>query len=404
MSHNRHRYNRRAFLFKSLSGVAFLGLVGMSPKVLSLKDLVGKKIIHRPLGKTGINVPIVSNGGSLSLEIIKASYEIGMRHFVAAHLYEGGLNEKRFGNAIKDLGVRKHIILATMIPSGRNYRSGTWEKNIKELFLERFSLSMKRLQTDYLDILYLYNVRSAEDIGKPELLESLAELKQQKKTRFVGFSTHTNHLELLNKAIELNFYDAIIVAFNFTMSGNTELIKALENAAQKGIGVVAMKTQCGSAWGVDGYRKPAEQPKNQTAMLKWVLHHNFISTVIPSFNTFDHMNEDFSVAYDLGYTAEERRFLDDENIRYRMGFCQQCQKCVDTCPNGVDIPTLMRTHMYAYQYQNMDLVYLAQKEMDASKGLSHCRNCEECKAVCFNSVPISQNISALKKLNLSLFA
>jgi len=405
MSHNRHRYNRRAFLSKSLSGAASLGLVGMSPKVLSLKNPVNKKIIHRQLGKTGIKLPVVSMGITRAdiIEIIKASYKIGVRYFSTVHWYAGGLCEKILGNAINDLGVREHVLLATKVPTGRHH-NGTWQKNIKDLFLERFFLSMERLQTDYLDILYLYNIDSVEEISKPELLEALTELKQQKKIRFVGFSTHSDNLELLNKAAEMNFYDVVAVAFNYTMFENKALIKALENAAQKGIGLVAMKTQCGAAWGVDGYRKPKEQSKNQTAMLKWILRHNFISTAIPAIEAFDHVNEDFSVAYDLEYTAKEKRFLDDENIRYSIGFCQQCQKCVATCPKGIDIPTLMRIHMYAYQYQNMDLVNLAQKEMDASNGISHCRNCDECKAVCFNSVPISQNISALKKLNWSQYA
>ena len=397
MSSKNYRYNRRAFLSKSLSGLASLGLVGMSPS-LSSKNQKNRKIIYRQLGTTGIRIPIVSSGGSRHPAIIKASYEIGMRHFMAAHLYEGGLNEKRLGNTLQEHGIREDIVLATMIPTGRNYR-GTWEKNVKELFLQRFSTSMARLKTGYLDILYLYNIRSAEEIARPELQEVLAQLKQQKKVRYVGFTTHANHLELMQKAIELDFYDAIIVSFNYTMSENTELIKTLEKAAQKGIGLVAMKTQCGSAWGVDGYRKPKAQLKNQTAMLKWVLRHDFITTAIPSFQTFEHMEEDFSPAYGLEYTAEEKRFLDDENIRFALGFCQQCRKCLPTCPKGVDIPTLMRIHMYAYQYQDTDLVNLAQKECPENKGLSPCRNCKHCQAFCRNSVPISQRIASLKELN-----
>ncbi len=401
MSSENYCYNRRTFLSRSLSGLTSLGLVGMSPS-LSSKNPKNRKIIYRQLGTKGIRLPIVSHGGSQNSAIIKASYDIGMRHFMAAHLYEGGLNEKRLGNALSDYGIRKDIVLATMIPTGMNYH-GTWEKNVKELFLQRFSTSMERLKTSYLDILYLYNIRSVEQIAKPELLEALAQLKQQKKVRYVGFTTHTNHRELLQKAIELDFYDAIIVSFNYTMSENFEVIKAMEKVSQKGIGLVAMKTQCGSAWGVDGYRKPKEQFKNQTAMLKWVLRHDFITTAIPSFQTFEHMEEDFSPAYDLEYTAEEKRFLDDENIRISMGFCQQCQKCLPTCPKGVDIPTLMRIHMYAYQYHDMDLVYLAQKETQENKGISQCRNCKECKANCFNSVPISRRISSLKELNLNQY-
>jgi len=393
-------YNRRSFLSKSLSGAVFLGLIGMIPKVLSANKPVDRKIIYRKLGKTGIQLPVVSMGVYVThASIIKAAYKAGVRYFSTADSYEGGLCEKAIGDAVRELGIRDRVLIATKIPTGRR-RNGTWVENPKEFFLERFSKSLERLQTEYVDILYLYNINSIEEIQKTELHEALAILKQQKKIRYTGFTTHSGiKTELLNKAAEMNLFDAIVVAFNCTMSEDKTLIKALENASRKRIGLVAMKTQCGGAWGVDGYRKPKEQPKNQTAMLKWVLQHDFISTVIPAMETFDHINEDFSVAYDLEYTPEEKRFLDDENILYSLAFCQQCQKCVVTCPEYVDIPALMRTYMYAYQYQNMDLVNLAQKEIEAGKGLSQCELCKKCQAVCINSVPISEIISELKRLN-----
>jgi len=404
MSRKNHRYNRRAFLSRSLSGMASLGLVSLTPKTLSSKKPADKKIIHRHLGKTGIKVPVVSMGVyTRNPALIKAAFEAGVRYFSTAHYYGRGLCEKAIGDAVLELSVRKDVIIATKIHSGRNL-DGTWPKNIKEQFLEQFSLSMERLQANYLDILYLYNIRSTDEIERPELMQTLTELKQQKKARFIGFTTHTNPVEILDKASELSFYDAAAVAFNYTMAENRSLIQAFEKAALKGMGLVAFKTQCGNAWGVDGYRKPAEQSKSHTAMLKWVLNHDFISTAIPAMEAFEHLRQDFSVAFDLYYNNEEKQFLEGENVRYKTSFCQQCQKCVETCPKGVDIPTLMRIHMYAYQYRNMDLVHLAQKELEESKGISQCRSCGECKAVCFNSVPIAKNLLALKKLNWNLYA
>lgn len=401
MSHNRHRYNRRAFLSKSLSRVASLGLVGMSPKILSLKDSVGKKIIHRQLGKTGIKLPVVSMGvNATDAALVKAAFKTGVRHFSTVRRYQGGLCEKAIGDAVRDLDVRDQVVIATKI------QTYTRSEYPYDLFLAQFLHSLERLQTDYVDMLYLYNINSVEQILNPQLQEALALLKKQKKVRFVGFSTHSGKkIELLNKAAEMGFYDVIVVSFNYTMVYDQPLIKAMENAHQKGIGLVAMKTQCGGAWGLaDGYRTPKQQPKNQTAMLKWVLRHEFITTAIPCLTAFDHITEDFSVAFDLEYTPEEKRFFEDENVRYSLGFCQQCEKCVETCPAGVDIPTLMRMHMYAHQYHNTDLVLLALHDMDPKKGLSHCRNCNKCRATCFHSVPISKNIAALKKLHFDEYS
>jgi predicted aldo/keto reductase-like oxidoreductase len=392
------RYNRRSFLSKSFTGLTVLGLTGITPGILSASLQETGKIITRQLGKTPLRFPIVSNGGTRHPAIIRASYEAGMRYFVSAHRYEGGLNEKRLGDTVHDLGIRKNIHMCTLIPTGRSYQ-GKWTENVKEEFLQKFEISMKRLRTNYLDILFLYNVRTPGELEKTELLEALTLLKKQGRIGNTGFTTHTNHVELLNKAMELDFYDAITVSFNYTMADNKETLKALEKAAGKGLGLIAMKTQCGSIWGVDGYRKPKDEPKNQTAMLKWVLRHDFITTAIPSFQTFEHMEEDFSVAHGLEYTKEEKRFLDDENIRDQIAFCRQCRQCVPTCPKGVDVPALMRIHMYAYGYGDMDMVHLAIEENEGNRHLYKCRACSQCQAVCAHSVPVEKNIFSLKLLS-----
>ncbi|MCP4153196.1 MAG: hypothetical protein GY757_36030 [bacterium] len=390
--------NRRSFLTKSLTGLALLGMPGISRDIFSAPEPGKGKIITRQLGKTPLRFPIVSNGGTRHPAILRASYEAGMRYFVSAYRYEGGLNEKRLGDAVQDLGIRKNIHMCTLIPTGRSYQ-GKWTENVKEEFLKKFEISMKRLRIDYLDVLFLYNVRAPEELEKPGLLDALTLLKKKGRIGYAGFTTHTNHVKLLNKAMELDFYDAATVSLNYTMSDNKEVLKAMEKAAAKGLGLIAMKTQCGSTWGVDGYRKPKDEPKNQTAMLKWVLHHDFITTAIPSFQTFEHMEEDFSVAHGLQYTKEEKRFLDDENVRHKIAFCRQCRQCAASCPKGVDVPALMRIHMYAYGYGDMDMVNLAKEENDGNRHMYKCRSCKQCKALCANSVPVAQNISSLKMLN-----
>ncbi len=393
-----NRCSRRSFLSKSITGLALLGLPGIARGTLPAPVPGKGKIITRQLGKTPLRFPIVSNGGTRRPAIIRASYEAGMRYFVSAHRYEGGLNEKRLGDTVHNLGIRKNIHMCTLIPTGRSYQ-GQWAEKVKEEFLKKFEISMKRLRTDYLDVLFLYNVRTPGELENPGLLEALTQLKKQGRIGYTGFTTHTNHVELLNKAMELDFYDAATVSFNYTMTDNKETIKAMKKAAGKGLGLIAMKTQCGSAWGVDGYRKPKDEPKNQTAMLKWVLRHDFITTAIPSFQTFDHMEEDFSVAHGLEYTKAEKRFLDDENVRDQIAFCRQCRQCVPTCPKGVDVPALMRIHMYAYGYGDMDRVYLAKEENEGNRHLYKCRACSQCKAVCAHSVRVAENVSSLKLLN-----
>jgi predicted aldo/keto reductase-like oxidoreductase len=132
------------------------------------------------------------------------------------------------------------------------------------------------------------------------------------------------------------------------------------------------------------------------AALKWVLNHEGVTTAIPGFNNYEHMELDWGVASSLAYTEKESSFLGDNAVKLGMGFCRQCRKCLATCPHGVDVPTMMRTHMYAAQYGNFHLARQALEEVPASQTVRNCISCGSCSATCANSVDIARRIEELK--------
>jgi len=397
---------RRQFLAKSLAGVTSAGFLGMSIQKSTAKTQdqsthKKKSIIYRVLGKTDIKLPIISMGcvNTLSSVLVQKSYEIGVRHFDTAAGYTRGLNEEMIGKAIKELGVRDQFIIGTKIYV--HHLTNSDSHQVKKTSLRIVDESLKRLQTDYIDILYNQNVTSIDELENPGVLEALQLLKEQKKARFIGFSTHRNMAELINKAIPMDFYDVILTTFNYAYCEDNELINAIQTAANKGIGIIAMKTQC-TQYSDRKYGKPESILKYyrgkimQTAVLKWVMRHPFVTTAIPGYANFDQMEEDFSVAYDLTYTDEEIKFLKDRGVKYSMGVCLQCNSCLPTCSKGVDIPTLMRTHMYATCYTNFYQAREALDEIPKYRGLDQCALCDNCKAICQNKVDIAQRIDELK--------
>jgi len=210
-------------------------------------------------------------------------------------------------------------------------------------------------------------------------------------------------VECLNEAARDGFYDVVLTAFNYSMHENRELIQSMEKAAAKGIGLIAMKTQCKQPW----YRDDEAADKQwlydgkimHTALLKWVLRHDFITTAIPGVQNFQELEEDFSVAYDLKYTTEERKFLQDRNVKLGMAsVCQQCYACVPTCPKGVEIPILIRTHMYATCYTNFYQARTTLNEIPNGKSLDICVSCSRCIANCVNRVDIARRIDELKTI------
>jgi hypothetical protein len=176
------------------------------------------------------------------------------------------------------------------------------------------------------------------------------------------------------------------------MADNKALFDAIENAAKKGIGLIAMKTQGG------GRQRKNLGPINETAALKFVLRNEHIATAIPGYTNFEHMEQDFSVARGLDLNEEEKAFLESKEIQVATAFCQQCYECVETCPNSVDIPTLMRTHMYASQYSNFYEARATLESLADSKSLGVCTSCSTCAAQCAHMVDIPHSIGELKAM------
>ncbi|HSA95875.1 MAG TPA: aldo/keto reductase, partial [Acidobacteriota bacterium] len=258
---------------------------------------------------------------------------------------------------------------------------------------------LRRLNMDHVDMLYIHDVSDVEDLKRPGFIEALSELKSQKKTRFVGFSCHENMAACLDEAVRSNFYEVVLVAFNYALAGNAALYRSLESASAKGIGLVAMKTQCMQSWYRD--ELPPDQQSFyggsivQTAVLKWALRNEAFACAVPGFTSFKELDEDISVARDLTLTAEEQAFLSDRNLQLAMAHCVQCGACRPTCPAGADTPTLMRAHMYL-RYPNVFQARETLAGLAAGKGLDACASCETCRARCRGQVDIARRVGQLK--------
>jgi predicted aldo/keto reductase-like oxidoreductase len=405
MKANKSDMSRRGFLGASLTGLASAGMISLAPRTLFAqeKTKTDKKksgeIVYRTLGRTGYSVPVISMGVMVAdaPAIVQAAYELGVRLFDTAANYQYGANEQMVGNVISKLGVRDKVYIVTKIfvPGQRQGLAGDqWEKKAVTL-LEG---SLKRLKTDYVDVLMVHDVSSADDINNPDMIAAMNKLKKQGKTRSIGLATHRNMTEVINEAARLGDYDVILTALNFTMADDSALISAIDNAASKGIGFIVMKALAGgSRWPNPDARANYNESTITKAALKWVLSNKNITTAIPGFANFDFMNEDFSVASNLEFTADEKKLLTDNNIKLSMGFCRQCEQCLASCPNDIDIPSLMRTHMYSAQYGDF---YLARTTLDTipnQKSLSVCNPCPECVAQCAHkSVDIARKIADLK--------
>ncbi len=326
--------------------------------------------------------------------LLRRAYEVGIRHFDTAAGYQQGRNEEMVGQVIKDMGVREKVTISTKQASRNRPQSAA---EAKKRFIEGVESSLRRLQMDHVDILYHHAVDSVEDARAEGPLEALQSLKKDGKTRFIGLSTHKTEA-VINEAVRLSLFDVALVTLNYTMAHDAGILSTVERAAKSGIGIVAMKTQAGGTVRPDA-KLPKQLPAaSQTALLKWVLNHDFITTAIPGFSTYEHLEQDFSVVRDLSYTDDEKRFLADKSFVAQAEFCQQCGRCKEDCPKKVEIPALMRAHMYAVQYRNTGMALETLASVALGRGVDACDSCESCRVTCRSSVQIAKKIAQLKSL------
>ncbi len=403
--------NRRSFFRSAAAGAgsaALLG-VGLEARASSLEDGKGKTqgpLLTRTLGRTGIVVPVVSMGvmNADNPELIRQSYKLGVRHFDTAWFYQRGNNEKMVGKVLNEIGApRGDYSVATKVFLDEDPSKTLKGAESKALFLKRFSESLARLKMDYVDVLYYHAVQTRDQVSDPNIIEAMQQLKAEKKIRFAGFSSHAYWPGLLTIAANQGFYDVALLSYNYSMDGDAALINAMNYARNKGIGLIAMKTQCQQAWYrdmlPDAMKKFYEGTVMHSALLKWVMKQEYFATAVPGYTTFQQMEEDVTVAQSLEFTPAERDFLEDRNVKLAMqGNCRLCGSCTGSCPKGADIPNLMRTHMYAYSYGNAPKAKETLDTIGKQRGLAACTLCEVCSARCIRSVDIARRIDDLKQL------
>lgn len=391
-------WSRRDFIVKPVLWAGATTLLNKTNLLAESSPNAAGALIERTLGKTGIKLPVVSMGvmNADVPGILRRAYELGIRHFDTAAVYQQGRNEEMVGNVIKELGIRDRVIISTKQVARSRFSDSA---EVKKRFINGVEASLQRLQMDHVDILYYHSVDSADAAKADGPLEALQTLKKAGKARFVGISTH-NTVEVLSAAIPLNLFDVTLVMLNYTMAKDQQLLNTIERASKNGMGVVAMKTQAGGTVKPDPKLPKLLAPASQTALLKWALNHEFVTTAIPGFSTYEHLEQDFSVVRNLAYTEDEKRFLNDKTFVAEAEFCQQCGSCRDDCPKKADIPTLMRSHMYAVQYRNVALARETVGGISAGRGLDACKDCASCGISCRHDVKIARKIDELKNMAL----
>lgn len=198
------------------------------------------------LGNTGVVIPRIAVGlGSRflnirsldeALEMCNYALDNGLYYWDTAHSYEntetGAISEERLGHIIK--WRRKEIFLSTKIASREPDKAKAETEE-----------SLKRLQTDYVDMLKIHAVETEEDAAdicrKGGVLDVISKYKEEGITRFIGFSGHGN-AKALKAMVDTGRFDSMLFAMNHYTTAHDRQGTLIPAARAKGMGIMLMKT------------------------------------------------------------------------------------------------------------------------------------------------------------------
>lgn len=231
--------SRRKFLEKIGLGTAAGTGLWLLKDVAHARPAPGP-LPSRTLGRTGAKVSILAFGcGSRflmyqdeekALAALDYAIDLGITYVDTAYAYGDGKSESRVGQVMASR--RKEVWLATKIPD-----------RTRDEFMRRLEGSLKRLRVDHVDLVHIHSLKQADDLAKIESpsgsLKGLLEAREQKMTRAIGMTSHTNG-EVLATAIQRHDLDCVQMALNASRNGRFEEL-ALPAANKKNLGVIAMK-------------------------------------------------------------------------------------------------------------------------------------------------------------------
>jgi predicted aldo/keto reductase-like oxidoreductase len=304
----------------------------------------------RPFGNTGVDVPILSFGGSLdfNFRLLRQAVKWGVTYWDTANSYRGGRSEQAVGNYFgKYPDDRKKIFLVT--------KSHAWTRNGMSRDLHE---SLERMKTDYIDLFFVHSVNNISELdAKTKVWAEKA--KTEGKFRFFGFSTHGNMESCMLEGARLGWIDGIMMTYNYRLMHTDRMKRAMDACYEAGIGLTAMKTQGGGSVKTDTEieRKLAGHfvEKGFTpeqAKLKAVWENPYIASICSEMPNMKILRSNVTAATIPNKLAAQdmemlRRYAHKTKSSYCAGCIQICESVLET---KIPIGDVMRCLMYSRSY------------------------------------------------------
>ena len=308
----------------------------------------------RKFGKTGPDVSALSLGAIQLIDnqvILTSSLKWGVTYWDTAYGYTNGNSEICIG---KFLAARPEMRKKLFITTKASHAKGA------EQVEARLQESLKRMNTDYVDVCYGVHVLDNMSQLTEDLKPWAENAKKRGLIKYFGFSTHSNMARNLFEASKLGWVDAILTSYNFRLTKDPLMQKAIDACQKAGIALTAMKTQ-GLKVETDEDKKLIEHfsAKGFTegqAKIKAVMEDERIAAVTVGMNSVALINENVAAMLDNTKLAQDDK---DALAEYASatcsGYCAGCAHICDAATGVSNVSDIMRSLMYHNSYGDTQL-------------------------------------------------
>lgn len=324
------------------------------------------------LGNTGISVnkngfgalPIQRTEKKEAVYILQKAFYHGINYYDTARAYTD--SEEKLGDAFRY--TRDRIVISTKTQA--TDAEGFW-KDLEE--------SLRKLQTDYIDIYQFHNPdfcpRPGDGTG---LYEAALKAKEKGKIRHIGITNH--RLPVAREAVESGLYETLQFPFSYLSSDEDLALVAKTRAA--GMGFIAMKALAGGLI-------------NDSAAAYAYMSRSQFDHVAPIWGIQRESELDEFLSYQDCPPAIDSRIMDriDKDRQELSGeFCRGCGYCMP-CPAGIEINTCARMSLLLRRSPSTG--YLSPQWQEKMKLIESCLHCNQCMKKC----PYGLNTPELLKRN-----
>ncbi len=365
MSREHYQWSRRDFL--KAAGIAGAGSLLKPAAETAASGDATFKIPRRPFGNTGLEVPILSFGGSLDTSlsriVLKQAVKWGVTYWDTANSYMGGRSERAMGNYLEKYpDDRQKIFLVT--------KSHAWTLNGLSADLD---LSLERLKTDYIDLFFLHSVRNIGELDTDTKIWA-EKKKAEGKIRLFGFSTHSNMENCMLAAARLGWIDGIMMTYNYRLMHTDRMKRAVDACVKAGIGLTAMKTQGGGSIRTDSETELKLAGRflrkgftDAQAKLMAVWQNPNIASICSQMPNMSILMANTAAALNrTRLSATDLNLLQRYARETRSSYCAGCTEiCESAITDDIPIGDVLRYLMYCRSYGDRDTAITQFKKLPA---------------------------------------